>query len=220
VSVAGLLALGLFLGLRHALDPDHVVAVAAITAHRDRPRRALWRAAWLGASWGLGHSLTLFLVGGAILLFDLTIPPRLGLSLELAVALALVAVGLVNLFHPPHAHAAPSPLRDGRRAFGVGLVHGLAGSAAIALLVLATVPNAILGLLYLATFAFGTLAGMALLTTGFAAPLVAAMGRWPSLGRGARLATGALSVGLGVWLIVQIGFVDGLFLGRSDWSPH
>src|SRR5258706_15464565 len=118
-----LLGLGLLLGLRHALDPDHVVAVAAIGA---RTRRLL-PATWLGIAWGVGHTVTLFAVGATIILFKLVVPSRLGLSFELAVALALVAIGLSNL-RPAAAEAAraPAPL-PALRAFVVGLLHGLAG---------------------------------------------------------------------------------------------
>src|SRR5882762_137896 len=106
-----LLGLGLLLGLRHAMDPDHVVAVAAITARTRRVRPATW----LGMMWGMGHTLTLFTVGAAIILFDLAVPARLGLSFELAVALALVVVGILNLRPAASgaeapADAAPAPL--------------------------------------------------------------------------------------------------------------
>jgi hypothetical protein len=133
-----------------------------------RTRRAL-PAALLGIAWGAGHTLTLWLVGAAIIVFDLVVPPRVGLALEFAVALALVVVGLLNLNHPAHAHSEleDSPERPlARRAFLVGLVHGLAGSAAVALLVLATVHDTVLACGYLGVFALGTLVGMAVVTTG------------------------------------------------------
>src|SRR6267142_3691719 len=91
-----LLGLALVLGLRHAADPDHVVAVTAITTRTKRVLPALW----LGVVWGLGHTVTLFTVGAAIILFNLVVPPRVGLVLELAVGLALAVVGLLNLKSP------------------------------------------------------------------------------------------------------------------------
>lgn len=214
-----LLGLGLVLGVRHAADPDHVVAVAAITA---RTRR-IGPATWLGAAWGLGHSLTLFAVGGAILAFNLTVPPRVGLALEFAVALALVVVGALNLRRDHdrlHAQMSATPRLPAGRAFVVGLVHGLAGSAAIALLVLGTVRSLAWGLAFLATFAIGTLIGMALITTGFAAPLVSAPRRWPALTPALRIGTGLLSVGFGLYLAWQIGVRDGLFGAAPSWTPH
>src|SRR6266850_6543379 len=208
MSLLPLLGLGLLLGLRHALDPDHVVAVAAMTA---RTRRVL-PATWLGMVWGMGHTLTLFTVGAAIILFDLVVPARLGLGFEFAVALALIVVGLLNLrpgaAAPPPAAPAPLPAL---RAFVVGLVHGLAGSAAVALLVLATVRDPRWACGYLLVFGLGTLIGMALVTTGIASPLALAGRRWPGAMPRVRALTGALSIAFGAWLVVQIGWLDGLF---------
>jgi cytochrome c biogenesis protein CcdA len=214
-----LLSLGFVLGLRHAADADHVVAVTAIAA---RTRRVLPATA-LGLAWGLGHSLTLFAVGAGIIVFNWVVPPRLGLALEFAVALALVAVGLVNLGRG-HARRDESPASTVRlpagRAFGVGLVHGLAGSAAVALLVLATVRDPWLGCGYLLVFAVGTLCGMALITTGFAWPVAAGAARWQLAPRVVSLATGCLSLAFGLWLAWQIGWTDGLFLTVARWTPR
>jgi len=214
------LGIGLALGIRHAADPDHIVAVTAITA---RTRNVL-AAAWLGVVWGLGHTLTLFAVGAAIIVFDAVVPARIGLSLEFAVALALVVVGLLNLdTRRPQSALAESGAATrlpAWRAFIVGLVHGLAGSAAVALLVLATVRDPRWACGYLLIFGFGTLIGMALITTSIASPLLIASRRWTGFGRGMRLATGALSLLFGAWLIYQIGWKDGLFLAAPSWAPH
>ncbi len=230
MSPFALLGLGLALGIRHATDPDHVVAVMAISS---RTRRWL-PAAGIGAVWGLGHTLTLFGVGALIILFNLTVPPRLGLTLEFAVAIALITVGALNLGHR-HAHGASatrdeaetprapkraeSPLPAGR-AFGVGLVHGLAGSAAVALLVLSLIHDPLVACGYLLVFGLGTVIGMVLVTTGFAAPFTLAARRWPGFERGARFATGAISIAFGLYLVWQIGIVDGLFTARPHWTPH
>src|SRR5262245_24262106 len=163
-----LLGLGLVLGLRHAADPDHVVAVTAITA---RTRR-LAPAAWLGMAWGIGHTTTLFLVGSLIILFNLVVPPRVGLLFEFAVAMALVVVGLISLRGAERSGLEGADVRlPATRAFGVGLVHGLAGSAAVALLVLATVHEPRWACGYLLVFGAGTLIGMMLITTSVSAPI-------------------------------------------------
>jgi hypothetical protein len=218
VNLFALLGLGLALGVRHATDPDHVVAVAAITA---RTRRWLPAAA-IGAIWGLGHTLTLFGVGALIILLNLRIPARVGLAMEFAVALALISVGAFNL---GHRHGAPAPRRDHQplpagRAFGVGIVHGLAGSAAVALLVLSLIRDPVWACGYLLLFGAGTMLGMMLVTTGFAIPLSSATRRQPSFERVARVATGVASVAFGIWLVWQIGFVDGLFTSAPRWTPH
>ena len=123
--------LGFLLGLRHATDADHVVAVTTIVTRE----RTFARAAWIGGLWGIGHSLTVLVVGGALVAFRLVIPPRLGLGLEFAVALMLILLGFSNLrpasAGAPKAHPHEHPPRlSGWRPVLVGIVHGLAGSAA------------------------------------------------------------------------------------------
>lgn len=197
------LSLGLVLGIRHAADGDHVVAVTAIAARHRR----VGPAALVGLLWGLGHTLTLCAVGGLILLFNLTVPQRVSLSLELVVGLALVVVGLLNLagrhgFVP--AEGAESR-QQGARAFVVGLIHGLAGSAALALLVLASVSDPWLGALYLLVFGAGTIVGMVLITVTVASPVALLAERYAWNGSALRLATGALSVAMGAYVMVEVG---------------
>jgi ABC-type nickel/cobalt efflux system permease component RcnA len=242
--------------MRHATDADHVIAVTTIVSGERR----LAAAARIGIAWGLGHSLTVFIVGGAIILFKLTIPPRLGMAMEFAVALVLIGLGIsvlarssprlanrlglkgeaTDLFAHSHAHEHdgtihvhphahshgdedshrshrwPKSARFARgslkRAFGVGLVHGLAGSAAIALLVLSAIPNPIWGLVYLAIFGFGTVVGMALITTAIGLPVSLTAARLGGLNHALLVGAGLLSLGFGLFLAYQIGIVDGLFI--------
>src|SRR3954471_3871666 len=142
LSSLSILMVGLVLGMRHATDPDHVVAVTTIVS--DQP--SLARASAIGALWGIGHSITIILVGGALVVFRLAIPPRLGLAMEFVVALMLIVLGALNLSGRVVA------VRSTARPLAVGFVHGLAGSAFIALLVVAAVPGMWLGLVYLALF--------------------------------------------------------------------
>jgi high-affinity nickel-transport protein len=222
-SLLSALLLGLFLGVRHATDADHVVAVTTLVARRQSARAALS----LGALWGLGHAFTLFVVGGAIILLGVVVPPRLGLLLELGVALMLIGLGAVNLVAMPgrgHAHGGPyhrgEHHRQGLRSLGIGVVHGLAGSAAVALLVLSTIHHAGWALVYLLCFGGGTILGMVGLTTAMSVPLAAAARRFGSMERRLAHFTGALSVAFGIFLVYQIGFVDGLFGAEPSWSPH
>ena len=284
-DLTSLLAVGFFLGVLHATDSDHVLAIATIVT-RERSLRA---AAAIGALWGLGHGMTVALVGCAIIVFGLVIPPRLGLAMEFAVGIMLVVLGVLTLAavvrqaraarvlkHSParpgplahgHAHAAPQPAPREHlhvhvhgdyvhthvhghargahghaenatpqgwldRRFGglgpyralrpmlIGVVHGLAGSAAVALLVLAAVRDPAWGLVYLAVFGVGTILGMMLMTMMIAAPLSFGSARLPRLGSGARAFAGVLSLGFGLFLMYQIGVVDGLFSAAPQWAPH
>ena len=236
-TAVSIVALGFLLGMRHATDVDHVVAVATIVS-RERMVRA---AAWVGALWGLGHTLTIVLVGVPIILFNWVVAPRVGLAMEFAVGLMLMLLGLRNLTHShPHRHAPEShphmpddtPLGRLDRIFGglgfyhgvrpivVGIVHGLAGSAAIALLVLTTIQDPAWAVAYLLVFGIGTVAGMVLITTAIAMPFAGAIARSVSAHRPLRIATGLLSFGFGVFLAYRIGVVDGLFSPAPRWTPQ
>ncbi len=203
---------GFLLGLRHASDPDHVVAISTIVTRH----RSAWAASRVGVAWGLGHSLTIVAVGGAVVVLGLALPPRLALSLELLVGIVLVALGVSNLRSASqapralHAHSASSGGPLGR-AFFVGLVHGLAGSAAVALLALAAMPGPAAALLYLAIFSLGTIAGMVALSLGVGAPLALASGHSP-VQRWIVAGSGALSLGLGLWVVWRIGITEGILL--------
>src|ERR1043166_518309 len=122
-SPLAILGLGLALGVRHAADPDHVVAIGAIAARTKR----FWPATRLGILWGLGHTVTLFTVASGIVLFQWAVPPRLGLGLEFCVAVALVVLGVLNLQSHAHRcghnHDAMAETSGPVRAFVVGLVH-------------------------------------------------------------------------------------------------
>jgi high-affinity nickel-transport protein len=222
MSLAAILTLGFFLGMRHATDVDHVVAVIAIVS-RERSLRA---AVPVGVHWGVGHTVTILIVGGAIILLGLVIPARLGLGMEMAVAFMLVGLGAMNvrsfLFNRPgvaNADRRPRP-RASRRPLFVGIVHGLAGSAAIALLVLGTVRDPWWGLGYLLVFGMGTIAGMLLITTALAVPVAVAARRFERFHRVLGVVTGVASVAFGVVLAYEVGFVHGFFTSQPDWHPQ
>src|SRR5688500_12411135 len=182
IPFLAVLALGFLLGVRHAADPDHVVAVSTIVTRSG----SVARAATVGALWGVGHTATILLVGGAIILFKLTITPRIGLAMELAVAAMLIVLGAVNLFgRPPANDASFAPVRP----VMIGFVHGLAGSAAVALLVLTTIEDSRWSLGYLVVFGLGTVAGMMLITAAIAVPVALGAVRVAGLHRHLRLAS-------------------------------
>jgi high-affinity nickel-transport protein len=220
------LSMGVLLGLSHATDGDHVVAVSTIVARERR----VGAAARIGALWGLGHSATVLLVGGAMVLSGVVLPERAAQALELLVALMLVALGLTGArralaasrggrapAYPPHALEAS---RGWLRPVGVGVVHGLAGSAALALAVLATVRDRALATAYLGVFCVGTIVGMSVVTAMLSTPLALAARRLAPAGlHRVALAAGITSIAFGVWLGYRVGVVDGLLLGVAGATP-
>jgi high-affinity nickel-transport protein len=271
-SALVILGIGFFLGMRHATDPDHVVAVSTIVSRES----SLPRAGWIGVLWGVGHTITILVVGAAIILFGFVIPPRLGLALEFSVALMLILLGVLNLtgalqrisqrlspthpdlhssqtsehshlhFHGGKIHAHPHSHDCGRqhhakevdpphwladpfvklgwfhslRPLLVGIVHGLAGSAAVALLVLGTIREPRWAIFYLLLFGMGTIAGMMLLTLAFAVPVTLAGNRFAWISRTMVTGTGVVSLLFGLVVAYQIGIVDGLFSSHPSWTPH
>jgi len=230
VTLLAILGLGFLLGLRHATDADHVMAVSALVS-RERSSRA---ALTLGALWGLGHTLTIVLVGGAMLVFGIVVTPGLGLSMEMSVAVMLILLGTLNLTgkvlpaRAPNAtddsgsrpHTVSGTLRRGGRSMLVGVVHGLAGSAAVALLVLTSVRQVSWALVYLGVFGLGTVLGMMLVTATMALPMQLATRRFESAERFMARTTGALSLAFGLFLAYRIGIVQGLLLGNPVWTPQ
>jgi high-affinity nickel-transport protein len=214
-ALLSVLGLGLLLGMRHATDPDHVVAVTTIVTHQ----RSLARAARTGALWGLGHTATILLAGGAIIALKLQvsdIPPRVGLSLELAVAVMLIVLGLLTLAGDERRVSDSTA-----RPVTVGFVHGLAGSAAVATLPqVALLPDPWWGAGYLAVFGIGTIAGMMLVTASLAAPSLVVVSRFTGVNRTLRIASGMASIAFGLLLVHRIGFVDGLFTATPTWVAH
>lgn len=277
IDVLPIIALGFFLGMRHATDADHVIAVSTIVSRH----RSVKHAAAIGALWGVGHTFTILIVGGGIIVFGWVIPARVGLSMEFSVGLMLILLGAFNLtgilqwmknslsaqrlreggraherehaglihshahshgdyIHThPHAHdpelhphdPARTPLSWFDRHVGglgaynavrplvVGLVHGLAGSAAVALLVLAAIRNTKWAVLYLLVFGIGTITGMMLITAALALPFAFSTGRFQRIDRGLRTACGLISVAFGLFLVYEIGFVNGLLTGSPHWTP-
>jgi hypothetical protein len=206
------LALGFILGMRHATDPDHVVAVTTIVSQQ----RSIARAARIGALWGAGHTATIVLVGGAILLFRLAVPPRLGLAMEFGVAVMLILLGARTVRAAGGQTTGLSPLRP----VVVGFVHGLAGSAFVAMLVLTAIPSPVVGTIYLLVFGAGTVAGMTLVTAAIAVPSAYAVSRVTGAQRYVQLAAGVASVCFGLFLAHRVGIVDGLFAATPHWTPN
>jgi ABC-type nickel/cobalt efflux system permease component RcnA len=268
VNLLAAIGLGFVLGMRHATDPDHVIAVSTIVSRQ----RSIRQAGVIGILWGIGHAITIFCVGAAIILFNVVIPPRIGLTMELAVGLMLILLGILNLTgvtqritrrytpehkhggvvhshrhehggivhehihgHSPEVHMHLGPDVDAKpektmsrklgvyqflRPLAIGLVHGLAGSAAVALLVLAEIRDPRWAIAYLLVFGIGTIAGMMLITMMIGAPFAYTRGRFAPFNRGLGIASGLLSLAFGLFITFQIAFTDGLFASHPHWTPH
>jgi high-affinity nickel-transport protein len=273
LDVLSFLFLGFFLGMRHATDADHVVAIATIVSRE----RSLAGSALIGVAWGVGHTVTVMAVGAAIIVFGVVIPPQLGLSMEFAVGIMLVLLGVLTLTgmgravgaahtdagvpggraldlhdhlhaHGDYVHQHPHGHRPGAhghaeehtplarldrsglgriayygwlRPFVVGLVHGLAGSAAVALMVLSIIREPVAALGYLLLFGLGTIVGMMLITLILSAPFAFTAVNLPKFNWRLRVASGLVSFVFGVVLIYSIGFAEGgLFTDAPSWQPR
>jgi ABC-type nickel/cobalt efflux system permease component RcnA len=271
INFLSIIALGFFLGMRHATDPDHVIAVSTIVSRE----REIGKSAWIGIFWGIGHTLTIFAVGVSIILFDVAISARLGLSMELAVGLMLILLGAINIasflrglpatrkaaseldraeVYATHAHAHShgdyihthahghgsgehthatdrNPVAWLDRVFlrfklyrpirplMIGIVHGMAGSAAVALLVLATIRDPRWAVAYLLVFGVGTIAGMMLITMSIASTFHFARAKQQFL-RQLAMASGVLSLGFGLFVAYHIIAVNGLLSAHPQWVPR
>ena len=224
--MTSVLLVGFLLGVTHALEMDHLAAMASLATRASSARRAVS----LGALWGIGHTLTLFIVGAVVLGFGLGAPERFSEWLEMGVAVMLVLLGgdvlrrvTVHRIHVHrhehgdghvhlhvHSHAAgaghdhhPHPEPVNVRTLLVGLMHGMAGSAALILLVLASVDEVITGLVYIALFGLGSVAGMAALSLVISMPLRFSA-RWLTQFRtGLECVVGVVTIGIGLWIIVE-----------------
>ena len=237
-GILAVLAFGFLLGLKHATDADHVVAVANIV----RKERNIWQSIWLGASWGAGHSVPLLILGAVILIIKDVALQRyetVAPYLELGVGIMLIYLGISAAWNVLrgklhihqhehgagphiHVHASHQPSESHRRAknlhnsffflgkpvfraksFAIGIVHGLAGSAAVMVALLPTIDSTLTGLGYIALFSIGTMLSMAALTIVLAVPFRATTAK-NKLNRLVTLAAGALSIAVGTTLITEI----------------
>jgi high-affinity nickel permease len=224
-SITGALSLGFVLGLRHALDSDHIVAVSTIVSEH----KSLARSSLVGTFWGLGHTASLFAVGLIILLLKISIPEHVKPWMEMPVALMLIALGVNATFRAArergwhihthvHSHDQQSEhahlhlhnsdehnhehrlFHLGRRPFVVGLIHGFAGSAAVTLAALATVPTIALGLTWIVVFGVGSVGGMLLMSAAISLPFIVTARRFSAINGAIRLLAGLFSIIFGLMI--------------------
>ncbi|MBI4303406.1 MAG: sulfite exporter TauE/SafE family protein [Chloroflexi bacterium] len=216
---------GFLLGVKHALDADHVLAITTIVSRN----RSLLRSVLAGVSWGVGHTFTLFAVGLAVLVFKLAIPDKLALSMEFIVGVILVLLGLsvigrlvtrrVHLHRHPHDAASHShdeaPGHDHRylgRPLLIGMVHGLAGSGALTVLVLSVMPSVGQGLFFLLVFGAGSILGMLVFSGLIGLPFRFTTQVSHRLNLWLQGVAGVASIAFGLFMMWEIGFTGGLFV--------
>ncbi len=227
-NISTALLLGLLLGMKHALDADHIVAVTTIVSRS----RSILHSLRVGLTWGIGHTLTLFVVGFGVLVLKLGIPDRLSLSMEFAVGLLLVVLGvpllwrlMVSKAHThPHQHAGKSHLHAHshsytpnhdhshvRRSLLMGMLHGLAGSGALTLLALSTMSSVVQGLFFLLVFGVGSILGMLVFSGLISLPFRITTMFSLRLNLWFQGVAGCISIVLGILIMWQTGFAGDLF---------
>lgn len=217
VTLFSVLALGFILGIRHAMEPDHVIAVSTIASQSKR----LWHASLAGIFWGIGHTATLFIIGILLILLKNDIPEKWSLTLEFLVGIMLVYLGVAAMLsirknrnhfhHHEDIHTSQIVKKPAYyKSLFIGLVHGLAGSAAMVLLTMSTVHSVWQGALYILVFGLGTVTGMLIFTTIIGIPFILSMKRMVA-GKTLVVFTGAISTIFGFYYMYNLGVNEGLF---------
>ena len=223
LSTLSVLLIGFVLGLQHAIEADHLAAVSTIVSEK----KSLLTASLVGGLWGVGHTISLFVVGAFVIFLKLQISPSTEMRLEAVVGAMLILLGLNALrklysaekIHV-HAHehgsrehvhihihrdetAEASHHRFSPRSVFVGMIHGLAGSAALMLLIIPTISSPWLGLLYILIFGIGSIGGMMAMSFLIGVPVHFTANRFTIFSKGIRLAAGVFSLGLGTVIVYE-----------------
>ncbi|HEX8492098.1 MAG TPA: hypothetical protein VF658_04595 [Pyrinomonadaceae bacterium] len=235
LSTASALTFGFVLGLKHAVEVDHLASVSTIVSER----KSLLGSLLVGGLWGIGHTISLLIAGVLIILLNVEVSERMALMLEFCVGLMLTALGANALrklargghlhlhvhrhggrshIHPHMHDGTPETdpqthhgFRLGVRPLLVGMVHGLAGSAALMLLVLSTISSPLVVLLYTMVFGFGSIGGMMLMSALVGLPLYLTATRFNRANLAMRGLAGLFSLGFGLFMVYEIGFTRSLF---------
>lgn len=231
ISFFSILALGFVLGIKHAIEPDHVIAVSTIASQTKK----LFRSSLAGVFWGIGHTATLFIVGIILIFMKEEIPEEWAMSLEFLVGIMLVYLGITTIlsFKSIHLHRHNHDGEDHKhvhshehtsehdhnhqhknvsylKSMFIGLVHGLAGSGAMVLLTMSTVNNAWEAAIYILIFGAGTVIGMLFFTTIIGIPFVFSAKKL-SLNKTLTQVTGVISIAFGIYYMYNLGVTEGLF---------
>jgi ABC-type nickel/cobalt efflux system permease component RcnA len=231
VGLLSILGLGFVLGIKHAIEPDHVIAVSTIASQSKK----LLRSSLAGVFWGIGHTATLFIIGIILIVMKGEIPEKWAMSLEFLVGIMLVYLGITTILSfknihlhnhehdgdlhkhihshdhsgTHHHHHQHKKVSYGKSMF-IGLVHGLAGSGAMVVLTMSTVNSALEGAIYILIFGAGTVIGMLFFTTLIGIPFVFSAKKF-SLNKRLTQVTGAISTVFGIYYMYNLGITEGLF---------
>lgn len=211
VTLFSVLMLGFALGIRHAMEPDHMIAVSTIASQSKK----LWHASLAGVFWGIGHTATLFVFGIVLIIMKNDIPEKWSMSLEFLVGIMLVYLGIASMLscrkNREHTHSYPvRKTASYHKSLFIGFIHGLAGSGAMVLLTMSTVHTIWQGGLYILIFGLGTVIGMLLFTTIIGIPFVWSAER-TATSRTLIFITGAISTVFGIYYMYNLGITEGLF---------
>lgn len=212
-SLLSILLLGFLLGIKHAIEPDHVIAVSTLASESKNLKRSVFA----GVYWGIGHTATLFIVGMFLIVAKNTITDTVAMSLEFIVGIMLVSLGLNSILkfmkHSRH-HTNDIPNQEKKshthvKSFFIGLVHGLAGSAAMVLLTMSTVSTVWEGALYILIFGCGTVLGMLSFSTVICVPFILTSGK--KINKNLNNLAGIISILFGFYYMYNLGVNEGLF---------
>ncbi|MBO1000613.1 sulfite exporter TauE/SafE family protein [Bacillus sp. SD075] len=207
MSLLLVLAIGFVLGIKHALEPDHIIAVSTIASQSKK----IWKSSLAGIFWGIGHTLTLLLFGVILILLKNEIPEAWAMSLEFLVGIMLVYLGITTIFSwkrtERHDHTGRATYL---KSMLVGIIHGLAGSAAMVLLTISTIDAAWQGAIYIIIFGVGTCIGMLLFTTILSIPFVTSSSS-KKVNRSLIRLTGVISTVFGIYYMYNLGINEELF---------
>lgn len=210
-TLLSVLLIGFMLGIKHAMEPDHVIAVSTIASESKNLKRSMFA----GIFWGIGHTSTLFIFGMILIIAKNSITDTLALSLEFVVGIMLVTLGissLHNLIPHKHSHTYEVPKGKSRpqlKSFFIGFIHGLAGSAAMVLLTMSAVSTVWQGALYILIFGLGTVVGMLTFSTIIGLPFVLTSGK--QINRKLNNVAGIISILFGIYYMYNLGVNEGLF---------
>lgn len=207
MSLLSILSFAFLTGIRHALEPDHVIAVSSLASNS----KSLWRSSLAGIYWGIGHTATLVLLGMLLLFLKGEIPERVAMSMEFMVGIMLVYLGIMNLATSHRkGHEKTTSSYSMMKSVLIGFVHGLAGTAAMVLLTLSMVRNLWEGALYILIFGLGTIVSMFIFTTILGVPFVFSARRLQISDKLIRI-TGAITMVYGLFYMYKLGVSEGLF---------